>query len=206
MLENQLAIEKTDQVFLLGDYITKGPDSAGTLEYIMNLQQDGYEVYALRGNHEQNFLNAMANGPEALKLYLDYYDMKGLNYNGKIRPDVFHFINRLPFYIELDAFYLVHAGLDFSSKNPLEDLESMLLLRDYEPDAAPLAGKHIVHGHQPHYLETIRQRVQQRAPRIPLDNGVAHTQSRSGLDISCLQNLCALDLDAFALYVQPNID
>lgn len=50
--------EKYDQIFILGDYIDRGPLSAGVLAYIMNRRSDGYNLFLLRGNHEENLLNA----------------------------------------------------------------------------------------------------------------------------------------------------
>ena len=43
--------------FLLGDYCDRGPDSLGVFELIMDLQKRyGDRVVALRGNHEEMFL------------------------------------------------------------------------------------------------------------------------------------------------------
>lgn len=206
MLQEKLQITPSDQVVLLGDYIVRGPNTIGTLEYIMNLQEKGYQVYALRGNHEQNLLNAIAEGAHALELYTNYYELTGLQKHGKMRPDIFHFLNTLPFYIELDRFYLVHAGFNFNKNEPFKDYSSMLWIRDYEPDTNKLKGKHVIHGHQPHYLNTIKERIQKRSARIPLDNGIAHNNPHHSLDINQLQNLCALDIDRFKLYVQPNAE
>ncbi|MEM9260991.1 MAG: metallophosphoesterase, partial [Bacteroidota bacterium] len=48
-----IAFSQKDELFLLGDYIDRGPDSMGVLEHIWTLQATGYEVTCLRGNHEQ---------------------------------------------------------------------------------------------------------------------------------------------------------
>jgi len=206
MLEERLQITRQDQVFLLGDYITRGPASLGVIQYLIDLQAGGYQLYTLRGNHEQNFLDAREEGPEALQLYLDYYELHDFYTYGEAHPEIFAFIETLPYYFVVDHFYLVHAGLNLNASAPFRDFDSMLTMRDYEPDAQILNGKHIIHGHQPHYLATIRKRIAQKAPRIPLDNGIAHDRPHPRMDISRLQNLCALDLDRFELFVQPNAE
>ena len=55
-LIRQIALTKNDQLFFLGDYIDRGPSSAGVLDIILDLQNQGYTVYCLRGNHEEDFL------------------------------------------------------------------------------------------------------------------------------------------------------
>jgi serine/threonine protein phosphatase 1 len=51
-------LNKDDQLFLLGDYIDRGPDSKGVIDTIFNLQNEGYQVHCLRGNHEQMLMDA----------------------------------------------------------------------------------------------------------------------------------------------------
>jgi predicted MPP superfamily phosphohydrolase len=57
LVKEQLQLTKQDQLFLLGDYVNRGPDSMGVLNFIMGLQAEGYQVFALRGNHEQMLLD-----------------------------------------------------------------------------------------------------------------------------------------------------
>ena len=46
---------KNDQLFLLGDYIDRGQDSKGVIDYIIELQKE-FQVFPIRGNHEENIL------------------------------------------------------------------------------------------------------------------------------------------------------
>lgn len=50
-----------DRVIFLGDYIDRGPDSKGVLDYLMNFNQfyPEAETVFLRGNHEQMLLDAL---------------------------------------------------------------------------------------------------------------------------------------------------
>ena len=49
-----------DQLFLLGDYIDRGPSSSGVLNLVSELQTKGARV--LLGNHEAIMLNACCSG------------------------------------------------------------------------------------------------------------------------------------------------
>jgi len=52
MIESQIKPDKNDHLVFLGDYIDRGPDSKGVIDFIMNLQKNGYNVTTLKGNHE----------------------------------------------------------------------------------------------------------------------------------------------------------
>ena len=49
LLENQLKITKNDPVYFLGDYIDRGPDGKGVLDYLMNLEKEEYEADDILG-------------------------------------------------------------------------------------------------------------------------------------------------------------
>ena len=57
-LLNKIKFNSNDELYLLGDYIDRGPDSKGVIDYIWQLQKEGYQVNCLRGNHEQMMLRA----------------------------------------------------------------------------------------------------------------------------------------------------
>ena len=58
-LLHQISFSKKDELYLLGDYIDRGPDSKGVIDYIWELQDLGYKIHCLRGNHEQMMLEAL---------------------------------------------------------------------------------------------------------------------------------------------------
>ena len=47
LLFETLNLQKNDQLYLLGDYIDRGPDSKGVLDTIQNLITNGYYVRCL---------------------------------------------------------------------------------------------------------------------------------------------------------------
>jgi len=184
LLFEKIQLKKEDQLFLLGDYVHRGPDSKGVLDLIMDLQKKGYAVFPLKGNHEVMYLNE-----KAAWLPQKYVD----------------FIKSLPYYIETRDFYFVHAGFNFAAPNPLEDTRSMLWGSYFrsEPDMDFLRHKKVIHGHTKHSLSDIFDAVVNKETIIPLDNGCYEGQRGEVIERG---NLCAIDLDKFEVIVQENID
>jgi len=204
LLNNQIVPSFQDQIFLLGDYVDKGPESKKTVKYILKLIEKGFKVYPLRGNHEEDILEATKDADMLKWLSIRNPDMLK---KGKIRKKHIEFFESLPCYYELPDFYLVHAGFNFKTKKPLEDTKSMLWRR-MPPDTKPGFGdnKIIIHGHQPLEIDEILSRVLRREMIIGLDNGVNYIKKHKIYNYTKMGNLCALDLDTFKLYVQKNCE
>ena len=58
LLENILKVTKHDELYFLGDYIDRGPDGKGVIDYLMLLQKEEYNVHCLKGNHEDMCVKA----------------------------------------------------------------------------------------------------------------------------------------------------
>jgi serine/threonine protein phosphatase 1 len=211
-VEDKLQLKDEDQLFLLGDYIDRGRGNAKVLDFIMDLQMAGFKVYPLRGNHEQMLLDEWqeyntwaARAPQKLPFQPESGDL--LDERGLLPDRYLSFLVSLPYYFELDKFYLVHAGINFSAPKPLEDYKTMLWTRRPGPNPTP---KTVVHGHEVTDLVQIARCIQERSRIIPLDNGCYYASGLrrlktkpAGIDLG---NLCALDLDAWRLIVQENVD
>src|SRR6478736_5094582 len=61
LVEKVIKLTREDKLFLLGDYIDRGPDSKGVIDYIIQLEQKGFDVTALRGNHEEMLLKGITD-------------------------------------------------------------------------------------------------------------------------------------------------
>ncbi len=200
----QLHLRKDDELYLLGDYVNKGPDSKGVIDFILHLQKQHYQVHCLRGNHDQMLLNAARAGERALLLTPDE---KKLTYQNFRISDITHlpdkyvnFLNSLPYYLELPDYYLVHAGFDFKQADIFKDTDAMMNIRNYKVDWEKLSDKRLLHGHTPTALSIILQGVDQQKQCLNLDAGCAYYKN------AALGNLVALDLDAMQLYKQCNLD
>jgi serine/threonine protein phosphatase 1 len=58
--------ERTELIFL-GDYVDRGPDSAGVIDYVIRLREWWPTITCLRGNHEEVFLMAARGDENALR-------------------------------------------------------------------------------------------------------------------------------------------
>jgi serine/threonine protein phosphatase 1 len=208
-----IQLTKDDQLFLLGDYINRGPDSPGVLQFLIDLQANGYQVFPLRGNHEAMLLD---DWEEYKRLHNTQYQEHVKNWttnnpfidkkNGRLIPQFDKFLNNLPYYYELEDFYLVHAGFDFELgvPNALEDFERMLWVRYFEPDYAVIQTKPVLHGHTTRSIDEIKESVKDRMGAIPLDNGCY--KSLRAVYNPYYGSLCGLNLDTFELIVVENMD
>lgn len=210
LIEN-LQLQKGDALFLLGDYIDRGPNSKGVIDFIWQLEDWGIKVQALRGNHEQMMLDARQRGGNYAQHWI--YRSGGEETLRSFGPNIvfeevdvryWEWLENLPFYLELPNYFLVHAGLNFRSAQPFEDKESMIWIRSWYDDFIPatIGGRRMLHGHSPQYEEDIRRRKKRlnSFPVLNIDNG-CYQYNRPGRG-----QLCAFDLDEEKLHFQKNID
>ncbi|MDO9514947.1 MAG: metallophosphoesterase, partial [Syntrophales bacterium] len=47
---------RDDTLVFIGDYIDRGPNSRGVVDFVLDLKEKIYTVICLKGNHEQMFL------------------------------------------------------------------------------------------------------------------------------------------------------
>ena len=151
LVEDVISLSKFDYLFLLGDYVDRGPSSQAVLDYILDLMDQGYSIFPLRGNHEQSLLEFAEGEPRFLLWQLNRHKYPDIVHDGKLMDRYYHFLDSLPYYYELDDYYLVHAGFDFKSDRPFENKRAMLWTRYFNPPANKMNGKRIIHGHDPVY-------------------------------------------------------
>ncbi len=202
LLDDVIRLQPVDQLYLLGDYIDRGPRSAETLDTIMGLIEKGFKVNALRGNHEEMLLDSknsafdrdlwLMNGGHAT------LDSFGADCPDMIPPRYLRFLEKLRYYIILDDFILVHACLNFDTQDPFADRKAMLWSRNCTVDEARTGNRRLICGHTPVHREIVEESL--RSSRILLDNGCVF-RGFPGLGA-----LAALELDSMTLYFQENID
>lgn len=200
-LLNKINLQKSDQLFFLGDFIDRGPSSSGVIKLVSDLQKDDYAIFPLRGNHEQMLLYTALYNPEELENFAKMNNALDLLQKDRLQPEYLNFMSALPYYYELDDFFLVHAGFNFDSPHPFEDYYSMLWIRGFVPHNQWLNDRPVIHGHDPTTMEEIEDSICNRKLKIPLDNGCVHHGIRPGMG-----NLLCLNLDTLALLIQENID
>lgn len=200
-LLDKVELTKKDQLFLLGDFINRGSRSCEVIDHVLELMDKGFKVYPLMGNHEESVLNIMELKPKELKKLLAYRNSLGLlNKDGNIKKRIFKFMKTLPYFYELDGFYLVHAGFNMEIKKPLTDSHAMAWTRTFSLKKK-FNKRCVIYGHTPTKIRKIRRTIKNNAKSICLDNGCSH--KFLGKEYSSL--LC-YDLDSRKLVRQKNID
>jgi serine/threonine protein phosphatase 1 len=219
LIEEQLRPSRHDTIYFLGDYIDRGPDSKKVIDYVIGLKKDNYNIRTLKGNHE-DFLLRTYDNERVQKNFL------GITYQNKLKKEWFKYGGRetlksfnvsdvheipenyitwmreLEYYIKLDSFILVHAGLNFAAEDPFSDRQSMLWIKDFKVDREKTGNRKIIHGHVPVSLDFIDllRSENNSFNFIDLDNGI-YMSNKEGFG-----NLVALELTSMEMKVQFNAD
>lgn len=163
------------RLVFLGDYIDRGPDSAGVIETVRRLHwREPDAVTALMGNHESMLLAALGT-PRARDHWLDNGGATTLASFGVDGPealpgDVLDWIEALPTVHEDAQRYYVHAGFRPGEPAPGGSVEARLWIREPFLSVDHDFGKHVVHGHTP----LMRGRPDVRRHRTNLDTGAVY--------------------------------
>lgn len=200
-LLDSIKLTKSDQLFILGDFINRGKRSKAVVKSIIDMSNNGYQIFALRGNHEDFFATYIEKS--IYNRRLEFLARSGLlsiaNDYGVIKDKYRDFFLSLPFYYESGNIYLVHAGFDLNN-NPLENTDAMTTIRNMDCVNFPFENKFIVHGHTPISIGKIEDSIIQKHNCINIDNGcILKTIPGKG-------SLICLNLDSFEIHKQRNID
>lgn len=154
-LLSYVAPSREDTIVTLGDYVDRGPDSSGVIEYLIELGTT-HNLVSLRGNHEIMMLDSREKkswfsawlsygGRETLSSYsLAADDAESIGCIPEAHLDFLE--NRLlPFY-ECESHIFVHAHLE-KDKPLSEQSDAALYWRKYKSPEPHYSGKIMVCGH-----------------------------------------------------------
>lgn len=149
-----VGLRPDDTIVTLGDYVDRGPDSSGVLDFLINLSES-HQLVALRGNHEIMMLDARvkrswhemwlrAGGQETLRSYTKTAELASF---ADIPDKHMDFLeNRLSSYYECETHFFVHANVDPGVA--LQDQsDPNLYWRRYRDPDRHCSGKTMVCGH-----------------------------------------------------------
>lgn len=194
-----------DKIIFLGDYIDRGPDSKKVIDYIMDLQLQGRNIIALKGNHEELFLKSQQSEDEMNiwirnggKLTLDSF---GVATTWQIEKPYFDFIESMPYYYIFENYYFVHAGFNEGKNAIFEDNNAMLWIRKETYYSDYFMGKHIIHGHTPQPLVKLKKQIEKRnLHTINIDTGCIRK------DEDGYGYLSAIEMNSLEIFSVRNID
>lgn len=195
LLDRLPAPQSGDKLVFLGDYLDRGPDSAGVIAALRTMQQHApHEVICLRGNHEDAWLRVVerrwdefvyppGNGClAAMRSFtggavpapgeMPRADEFEALYSGTFFPaDVLAWMQSLPYFHEDEHGIYVHAGLvekdgTFAHPSVTEPAIALLWTRS-EEFFRNYRGKRVVVGHTA--TETLPPELSQYTPADPKD-------------------------------------
>lgn len=169
LLEKAAYNPKRDRLFLLGDYIDRGPDSKATLDKVIELVENG--AVALKGNHEDMMVKSLIDGNERTWrnwtgrnggdatlqsygfdresfLFLDEEEFQKPHLHSDSLNRHLEFIQNLPYYVEEEHTIFIHAGVKPDVPLVETDPYELIWIRD-EFHNNYTGPKTVIFGHTP---------------------------------------------------------
>ncbi|WP_372635806.1 metallophosphoesterase family protein [Fodinibius sp.] len=185
----------------VGDYIDRGPDSRGVVDFLLEFREK-VDCIFLRGNHEQMMLDAVEGGDRQLWLMnggrstIHSYDHDGQQV--EFPKEHMQFYKETILYYDTEDYFFVHAGISpaktieesLKDKNEMQDF---LWIRSHLKAIEKPWEKTVVFGHTP------RPHPIRKSKMIGIDTGCVY--DRSGY-----RKLTAVTLPEEEFIVQPRLD
>ncbi len=190
-LIESLPIAEQDLVIFLGDYIDRGYDSKGVVEYLLWFREKHPNTIFLRGNHEDMFLSFIEE-EFSEEIYFYNGGEKTLKSYG-IPPSQYHYAKRyiplshlnflksLPLYHETEDYIFVHAGLRPGVPLYAQDPEDLLWIRYEFIYSKEDFGKRVIFGHTAFKEPLIMKN------KIGIDTGLVYGGKLTALELPDLK-------------------
>lgn len=183
-------------LIFLGDYIDRGPETKGVIDFLCSSLPETFDTIFLKGNHEQlmhDFLHdprhgltwAMHGGIQTILSYgvpvaSETPDITQLPAIREQLTDALpdshvEFLENLNLSVEIGDFFFTHAGIRPGVSCDDQSEDDLLWIRDDFLQFKTEHEKIIVHGHTP------TKEVQLRKNRIGIDTGAFATDTLTAL-------------------------
>lgn len=193
-----VGLNKTDTLVLLGDLIDRGSGSKEVLDTVFLLEDYGFNIISLKGNHEDMLLKARENPIHESNWLrnggnqtLESFSTSDID---RIPSNYINYLSQMPLYLEIGKFILVHAAIDMTAPDPFRDEQTMLWGRNWEKlyDSNWLGNRIIIHGHTPMPRNEIVSQLESERNIICIDNGSFRNDEGFG-------EVCVLKLDDLSI-------
>jgi len=145
-----------DRLIFVGDYVDRGPHAKAVVDCIIDLIRMDPQVVCLLGNHEAMLLDYLSGRNQAIYLanrgivtLRSYQAEKTVMEGSLVPPDHMTFYRSLKPFIELETYYVVHAGFRPGIEVERQAREDMLWIREPFISSRYNFGKKVVFGHTP---------------------------------------------------------
>ena len=177
---------QNDTLVFIGDYIDRGPDSKGVVDFVLELRESINQVICLLGNHEQMFLDYLHDKNFNKEIFLvngggntiSSYGVIETSEGIKVDVPESHmqfFTSLLPYY-ETDDYIFVHAGLRPNIPLEKQSIEDLIWIRHEFINSSYDFGKIVIFGH------TLFSQPLIEPNKIGIDTGAVY-----GGKLTCIQ-------------------
>lgn len=170
MIEAELERDRPPdwRIIHLGDYVDRGPDSSGVLDFLADAVARDDRILALLGNHDEGFLDFLADPADAdlfiryggfdtaasYGVVLDVHDGRSLADSHRRLVDAMperhlFFLRDRPRSAVFGDFFFCHAGVRPGVALDAQDPHDLIWIRREFLKHPGLYDKVIVHGHTP---------------------------------------------------------
>jgi len=178
-LVSKINPSRHDNLIFLGDYIDRGEDSEGVIDFLIGLSKTSSCIF-LRGNHEEMFLDFLEYGSNKM-LYFSSGGLKTIN--SYLYPSRFgshsqvvealpmthrDFYAELVWYYEDDQYIYVHAGVKPETEMRLQKRNDLLWIRDEFIFSSTGLEKKVIFGHTPFARPLVK------SDKIGIDTGAVY--------------------------------
>jgi serine/threonine protein phosphatase 1 len=184
-------------IIFLGDFVDRGPESAGVVERLRTYAHPSARIIFLGGNHEEVLLNILAGKRGVLPSWLKFGGAEcAMSYGidvqelGRVHEDAAiemvrasvprehrEFLENLADTFRFGDYLFVHAGIRPGVAVDEQSRKDLRWIRDPFLSDAKEHGFVVVHGH------TIVQSVEEKPNRIAIDTGAYHSGVLTALAI-----------------------
>ena len=178
------------RLIFVGDYIDRGPDSKGVIDYLLCGLPEDFETVFLRGNHEDVALRVLGGDTDLVSSWMQFggaaclasYGVNAFRPRIMETPEILqeefkqkipaghrHFFEDTIFSHICGDYYFTHAGVRPGAALDQQSNDDLLWIRDEFLNSKQDFGKIVVHGH------SISPEPDIRANRIGIDTGAYAT-------------------------------
>lgn len=154
LLEKTRPYRDRTHVFI-GDYIDRGPDSRGVVEYLVDFARD-HECVFLRGNHEMMLQDAIQSGKRSFWMInggQETLESYGVASPSEIPAEHRRFLAETRLWYDTPEYLFIHAGLDpdrtVREQLSSPDVEHVALWERSHVNGPVKWEKPVVFGHTP---------------------------------------------------------
>jgi serine/threonine protein phosphatase 1 len=197
------------RIIHVGDYVDRGPENRGVIEYLAGRAVEDPQMVFLMGNHDEMFLASIDGDANMARVWLSNGGVETLFEYG-VDVDVFAerfrndtpklpevpeahlaFLRGLDLFARFGDYAFVHAGIEPGIALEAQTRQTLLWMREPFLESTQEYDAVIVHGHTP------RREVEVRRNRIDIDTGAVF-----GNRLTCL----VLEDDSQNLLIGPTLE